>query len=106
MLMLAPFADRAARVRGAQIRHCANAVASHAGGEPFGVIFRRAPHDSLDVIGGSMSTCSLELASVPDLEQDGVLHINGVAYTVANPIEPDSSGWVTLQLRTVEAGYV
>lgn len=106
MLMLAPFADRAARVRGAQIRHCANAVASYAGGDSFGVIFRRTPHDSLNVIGGSASTCSLELASAPGLDQDSVLHIDGVAYAVANPIEPDSSGWVTLQLRAVEVGHV
>lgn len=104
--MLAPFADRAARVRGAQIRHCANAVASLGGGEPFGVIFRRAPHDSMDVIGGSASTCSLELSSAPGLEQGDVLQIDGVAYTVVSPIEPDGSGWVTLQLRTVEAGHV
>lgn len=106
MPLLSPFADRAARVRGAQIRHCANAVASYAGGDPFGVILRRAPHDSLGVIGGSSPACSLELASAPNLEQGSVLHIDGVAYAVADPIEPDSSGWVTLQLRTVEGGHV
>ncbi len=99
--MLAPFADRAARVRGAQIRHCANALASHAGGEPFGVIFRRPAQESLDVLGGYAPACSLELASVPGLEQGSVLHIDGVEYQVAGPVEPDSSGWVTLQLRTV-----
>ena len=105
MSMLAPFADRAARVRSAQVRHCANAVASHAGGVPFGVVFRQAPHESLGVIGGAESSCSFELASAPGLEQDDVLHINGTAYAVASPVEADSSGWVKLQLRTVEAGH-
>ena len=100
MSMLAPFADRASRVRSAQVRHCANAVASHAGGEPFGVIFRQVPHESLGVIGGVEPSCSFELACAPGLEQDDVLHINGTAYAVASPVEPDSSGWVTLQLRT------
>ena len=99
--MLAPFADRAARVRGAQIRHCANAVASFAGAEPFGVIFRRASHESLDLVGGYAPSCSLYLASAPGLEQGSVLQIDGIAYAVAGPVEPDSSGWATLQLRTV-----
>lgn len=98
--MLSPFADRAARVREAQVRHCANAAASYSGGEPFGVIFRTVPHSSLDVIGGAASTCSFAIVNAPGLKQDGILHIDGIAYAVAGPVEPDSSGWATLQLRT------
>lgn len=103
--MLSPFADRAARVREAQTRHCANSVASLAGGEPFGVIFRNVPHGSLDAIGGVASTCSFTIVNAPGLEQDGILHIDGIAYVVAGPVEPDSSGWVTLQLRTAEGAH-
>lgn len=103
--MLSPFADRAARVRAAQVGHCANAVASYSGREPFCVIFRRAPHASLDVIGGIASECRLELASVPDVLLGGVLDIDGAAYEVVSPVEPDRSGWVVLQLRAVEGGH-
>lgn len=103
--MSTPFARIQARVNEAVSRRLSNAIAVFDGGEPFRVIFDREQHESLDSIGGYATTCSLYLASAPGLEQDSVLHIDGVAYTVTSPIEPDSSGWVTLQLRTVEAGH-
>ena len=103
--MSTPFARIEARVNEVVSRRLSNAIAVFNGGEPFRVIFDREQHEALDSIGVYVSTCSLCLASAPGLEQDSVLRIDGVAYTVASPIEPDSSGWATLQLRTVEGGH-
>lgn len=91
-------------INAAAIAMLANATAIYQGGTPFGVIFDRAPQESLDLIGGYAPTCGLEVASAPGIEQDSVLHIDGVAYSVAGPVEPDSSGWATLQLRAVSGG--
>lgn len=103
--MSTPFARIEARVNEAVSRRLSNAIARFDGGEPFQVILDHEFHQSLDSIGGYVTTCSLYLACAPGLEQGSELHIDDVAYTVVDPVEPDSSGWVTLQLRTVEVGH-
>ncbi|MNT79665.1 hypothetical protein D3C72_2190230 [compost metagenome] len=65
------------------------------------MIFERAPRDALGIVSGYAPTCSFCVVNAPGLEQGGRLHIDGVAYEVVEPIEPDASGWVTLQLREV-----
>lgn len=103
--MSSPFARIEARINETVSRRLSNAMAVFNGGEPFRLIFDRAAHESLDSIGGYAPSCSLYLASAPGLEQGSVMHIDGVEYLVAGPVEPDSSGWVTLQLRTEGGGH-
>lgn len=102
MRALNPFAVVEDRLNATVQRRLANAVAVWHGGEPFGVIFDRRPHEALDVAMYAPN-CSLPLACAPGLEQDGVLMIDGQAWTVIEPVVADSSGWVTVQLR--EGGH-
>lgn len=99
-----PGAERAARVRSAGVRHLANASCVFDAGLPFGVIFSRKPKDALGIVGGYAPACSFSLSNAPGLAQGGQLQIDGVAYEVVEPVEPDASGWVTLQLREVGHG--
>jgi hypothetical protein len=101
---LAPFAAVGALINQGVSRHLANALCVFNSGEPFGVIFDRAPKDALGIVGGYAPTCSFSLSNAPGLEQGGQLQIDGVAYEVVEPVEPDASGWVTLQLREVGHG--
>lgn len=103
--MSSSFARIEARINETVSRRLSNAMAVFNGGEPFRVIFDREQHESLDSIGGYAPSCGLYLASAPGLEQDDILHIDGSAYAVAGPVEPDSSGWVTLQLRTAGGAH-
>jgi len=57
--LLIPGAERAGRVRSAQQRHHANAVAVWQGGEPFGVILRRGPREALGMVGAYVLACRL-----------------------------------------------
>lgn len=84
-------------------RSLANATAVWQGREPgFGVVFEREPHDALSLAAGYSPTCSFCIANAPGLEQGGVLVIDGNAFQVTEPVEPDAAGWVTLQLREAE----
>ncbi|MFD2755676.1 hypothetical protein ACFSW6_16500 [Comamonas terrae] len=92
-----PGAERSARVRGAVTRHLSNAVATWQGGEPFGVIFTRV--DGKEWMPGApisaeRCTVSLSVLLCHGIEE-GVegLSINGIAYCIASPVLPDSSGW-------------
>lgn len=103
---ITPGAERAARVRSAGERHHANAVCVFEGSDPFGVIFDRTPKDSLGFVGGRALACSFSISKAPGLIQGGKLVIDGVAFEVVEPVEPDASGWVKLQLRELEAEAV
>lgn len=97
--VLNPGAERSARVRGAVTRHLSNAVATWQGGEPFGVLFDVKALQALDSVVESQVTCRCSIDSVPGLDQGDVLHIDGKAWTVLEPVIADSTGWVTLHLR-------
>ena len=89
--LLIPGAERAGRVRSAQQRHHANAVAVWQGGEPFGVILRRGPREALGMVGAYVLACRLPADMVPGIDQ--------VTYRIAEPPQPDESGWLLLQLE-------
>lgn len=95
---LAPFERVEQLINTSALRMLANATATWLGGKPFAVIFDSKPHDGLGV-GQFEPSCSLPLASVPGLEQGGVLVISGDEWTVIEPVVADSSGWATVILR-------
>lgn len=101
---LAPFAQVEALVNTGVQSVLANAVATWQGGQPFGVIFARGQRDSFGEVATGAITCSLSLANAPGLAQGGELVIDGQAYEVAGPVQPDASGWAALQLRKLDEG--
>lgn len=101
---LAPFAQVEALVNTGVQSVLANAVATWQGGQPFGVIFAQGQRESFGEVATGAITCSLPLSSAPGLAQGGELVIDGVAYEVAAPVQPDASGWAALQLRKLGGG--
>lgn len=79
----------------------ANAVATFDGGEPFGVVFARGVEVSLGLVEGCSVKAGFDLRRAPGLKRDGVLVIDGTPYRAVAGVEPDSSGWVNVQLREV-----
>ena len=96
--LLIPGAERAGRVRSAQQRHHANAVAVWQGGEPFGVILR-GPREALGMVGAYVLACRLPADMVPGIAQGEPIEIDQVNYRIAEPPQPDESGWLLLQLE-------
>ncbi|MEG2468990.1 MAG: hypothetical protein RSB86_16570 [Comamonas sp.] len=101
---LAPFAAVGALINQGVSQHLANALCTFNSSQPFGVIFDRVPRDALGIVSGYAPSCSFCVVNAPGLGQGGCLQIDGVAYEVVEPVEPDASGWVTLQLREVGHG--
>lgn len=101
---LAPFAQVEALVNTGVQSVLANAVATWQGSEPFGVIFAKGQHSAFGDVAAGVISCSLPLACAPGLAQGDELVIDGARYEVASPVQPDASGWVALQLRTLEEG--
>lgn len=97
-----PGGERAARVRDAQLRAHANALATWRGGEPFGVIFVLGSRGAFGEVATGSIACSLSLACTPGLDQGDELVIDGARYEVAAPVQPDAVGWAVLQLRTLD----
>lgn len=96
--MPGPFAALERRVNAAVERCLANAEATLNGGEPFPVLFDRAGVEELGMASYAPRV-SFDLSRAPGVVQTSVLLIDGTAYTVVSDVQPDSSGWVTLELR-------
>lgn len=98
-MSLAPFAALESRLNSAVQARLANATAVHLGGEPFGVLFERAASDPF---GAAVDTANLTvaycLANTPGIKEGSELAINGVAYIVTGPLQPDAGGWVVLSV--------
>lgn len=96
--------DRQQRVRAsAQARH-ANVLCSVDGGTQFAAIFRRKPKESLDIYSGNAPTLSFAMECAPAVGLGCVVVIEQVGrFEVAQPVEPDASGWVSLELREASA---
>lgn len=87
------------RLNAAVSKHLANASAVHAGGDPFPVLFDRGGVQPFgEVVDTVAARASFERAYAPTLVRGGSLHIDGVAYMVESDVEPDASGWVTVDL--------
>lgn len=97
--IMTPGAERAARVREAQVRNHANAVAQWDDGEPFAVILRRGPREAMGMVTGYAITCRVPADRVPGIGHRAALVIDGLRYEVSEPPEPDDSGWLVLQLQ-------
>lgn len=99
--MLPPvFADLEARVNAACARYLANAVASYNGGPEFGVLFERGVSDAPfgEVVDAATHQASYQASHTPGISAGHELLIDGTAYTVSGPVQPDSSGWLDLTL--------
>jgi hypothetical protein len=98
-MTLAPFAALEQRLNAAVVHRLANAQAVYQGGQPFGVMFDRAPADpfngAADVAGLTAGFCA---ANTPGLAQGSELVIDGVAHTVAGSVQPDAGGWVSVSV--------
>lgn len=97
-MLLAPFADREARLNRAVEAHLSNASAVYLGGEPFGVTFATS---AANVFGGEavdMASCTVSFCVVntPGIAAGSELVIGGVAYEVTGQVQPDAGGWVNL----------
>ncbi|WP_027730880.1 hypothetical protein ABL850_14765 [Variovorax paradoxus] len=98
--MPGPFAALEDRVNAAVEARLSNALASFNGGEAFGVVFDRLPVQLIDGYAESAGPeASFDIARAPGLAHGSVLVIDGVGYSVTGGLEPDRSGWVTVQLR-------
>lgn len=98
MTLIAPFAGVERLVNAGAVALLANAVAQVDGGEPFGVVFERAPAVFDAMVESTGPTASFDLAKAPSLAMDSPLVIDGVTWFVAGGLTPDASGWVTVRL--------
>lgn len=96
--------DRQQRVRASmQARH-ANVLCAVDGGSAFAAIFRRKPKESLDIYSGNAPALSFALDCAPSVGQGSVVVVQSVGrFEVTQPVEPDATGWVTLELREAPA---
>lgn len=98
--MPAPFTALESRINAAVGARLSNALATFNGGEEFGVVFDRVPVQLVDGYAESAGPeASFDIARTPALAYSSVLLIDGVSYVVTGGLEPDQSGWVTVQLR-------
>lgn len=101
----APFSRSEQRVNRAVQARLSNAMCCVDGGLPFPVLFEREPKGALGVFAGYAPSVSFALHSAPAVSQRSQIEVQGVAvYEVTESVEPDASGWVTLQLREVSHG--
>lgn len=97
-----PFSRAEQRVNRAVQSRLSNAMCSVDGGLPFPVLFDREAKDALGLIAGNAPSVSFALESAPAVSQRSRIEVQGVAlFEVVEPVEPDASDWVTLQLREV-----
>lgn len=98
--MPAAFAALEQRVNAAVTARIGNALAIFEGGDEFPVVFDRAVASPLEgIVESAGPQAGFELAYTPGLEYQDTLTIDGVPYVVVGGLEPDSSGWVAVQLR-------
>jgi len=97
--MSAPFAALEARVNRTVGARLSNAEAVYQGGEPFGVIFDANAERWEEGVESVGPQAAFLLSQTPGLKQGHTLTIAGTPYLVTRGLQPDSSGWVTLQLR-------
>jgi len=89
-------------VNSAVSERLSNAVATFNGGAEFDVVFDRQPAQPLEgFVESAGPEASFEISLTPGLALGDVLVIDGVEYSVAGGLEPDRSGWVTVQLHLV-----
>lgn len=95
------FATLEARLNRAVGRHLPNAEAVFNGGEPFGILFDTNAARWEEGVESVGPQAAFLLSLAPGLKQDQNLTIDGTPYRVTAGLTPDSSGWVTVQLRKV-----
>lgn len=100
MSVLNPFAQVDALINQSVSQSLANAVASYNGGPEFGVLFERGVSDAPfgEVVDAATHQASYQASHTPGISAGHELLIDGTAYTVSGPVQPDSSGWLDLTL--------
>lgn len=96
-MLLAP--DRHARINGAVTRAHANAIATHQGGEPFGVLLSREGQQpwGANAVDAAQVTLGMPAAQVAGIAEGSELVVNGTTtYVVTGPVQPDETGWLTV----------
>lgn len=103
--LLAPFAERAARVNAVVQRHLANALATFNGGQPFPVLFdRQGTQPFGEAVDAVSARAGFELRHAPGLVRGSVLVIGGASYRLDSDAEPDATGWVEVSMFPVAGG--
>ncbi|MDM0011984.1 hypothetical protein QTH87_05965 [Variovorax sp. J22P168] len=93
------FASIEQRINRAVGGRLCNASARVGDGEPFGVIFERERADPLGLVEAAVPTISFARHLAPGLGLQSSIAVDGRPYLVVGGLEPDASGWLTLQLR-------
>lgn len=103
--LLAPFAERGARINAAVQRHLANALATFNGGQPFPVLFdRQGTQPFGEAVDAVSARAGFELRHAPGLVRGSVLVIGGASYRLDSDAEPDATGWVEVSMFPVAGG--
>lgn len=96
------FTAIAQRVNAAVERRLADATATYQGGDPFAVLLDREQTGAFggggDLVDAPALTCSFDLRHALGLAEGSELVINGVRHRVGRGVQPDSSGWVTVEV--------
>ena len=102
----APFAAVDALISEGMESLLTDSTATYQGGQPFGVIMERGQTDAFGgggvVVDAPEVACSFHIRHTPGLTEGGELVINGVRHRVGQGVQPDSSGWVTVQVFAAE----
>ena len=98
-----PFSALENRLNTAAIRHVSNASASaynaHGVLFEFDAVFDNGYASALGgLVGDTAPTLQCLASDVADVDWGSAITVNGVSYTVSRPA-PDSTGWITLNLR-------
>ena len=93
-----PFASLEARLNGAIERRLANAQGVYLGGDPFPVLYGRSPDTPLGFVDAAQITLGFLLSRTPGLVTGSEIQVDGVAHVVSSEVQPDPSGWVSVQV--------
>jgi hypothetical protein len=103
--MPAPFAALEARLNGAVEQRLTNVQAVFGGGEPFGAIFTREVGDAFGgVVDAPRLTLGFLRSRAPALVNGSEILVDGVAHVVDSPVQPDASGWLTINVYPKAGG--
>lgn len=97
-----PFASVDALITEGMESLLTDSTATYQGGQPFGVVMERGQTDAFGgggvVVDAPEVTCSFHIRHALGLAEGSELVINGVRHRVGRGVQPDSSGWVTVEV--------
>lgn len=98
--MPAPFAARESRLNSAVERHLTNAEVVFNAGAPFGAVFGREAANPFggESVDAAEHTLGFIASRAPALAEGDEVLVNGVVYRVTGDVQPDESGWLTVNV--------